>query len=71
MPPNNAESIIYDLIIETDRTIMVEHIVTATQMNRTGYHEVIADALHRQFGGRQVLRAHHHGVNIETVQRAV
>ena len=47
---------------------MVEHIVTATRMIRTGYHETIADALHKQFGGSQVLMAHHHGVDIKTVR---
>lgn len=66
--PNNAEQIIYSLVIEAGKQIMVEHIVTATRMIRKGYHEAIADALHRQFGGRQVLRAHHHGVDIETIR---
>jgi hypothetical protein len=64
--PNNGEQIIYELVIETGSIIMAEHIVTATQMIRKGYHEVIADGLHLQFGGYQILRAHHHGVDIET-----
>lgn len=69
--PNNSESIIYDLTIETaDRMIQVEHIVTATNLIKRGFHEQIADELHRRFGGRQVLRAHHHGVDIETVREA-
>lgn len=66
--PNNGEEITYRLAIETTAIIMVEHIVTATRMIRNGYHESIADALHRQFGGRQVLVAHHHGVDITTVR---
>lgn len=67
--PNNSESIIYNLAIESgDRMIPVEHIVTATSLIKTGFHEQIADELHRRFGGRQVLRAHHHGVDIETVR---
>lgn len=69
--PNNGEAIIYNLRIETiGRVIQVEHIVTATAMIKQGYHEQIADELHRRFGGRQVLRAHHHGVDIETIREA-
>lgn len=70
--PNNSEQIIYTLTIEVsaDQMIQVEHIVTATALIRRGYHEQIADELYRRFGGRQVLRAHHHGVDIETVREA-
>lgn len=67
--PNNGAMIIYSLVIETqDRMIQVEHIVIATSLIKQGYHEQIADELHRRFGGRQVLKAHHHGVDIETVR---
>jgi len=67
--PNNGQPIIYSLRIETlDRMIQVEHIVTATTLIKRGYHEQIADELHRRFGGRQALRAHHHGVDIETIR---
>lgn len=67
--PNNGAMIIYSLVIETQgRMIQVEHIVTATSLIKQGYHEQIADELHRRFGGRQILKAHHHGVDIETVR---
>lgn len=68
--PNNGEPIIYTLSIEmpADRMIKVEHIVTATALHKRGFHEEIADDLHARFGGRQVLKAHHHGVDIETVR---
>jgi hypothetical protein len=67
--PNNNESIIYNLAIEAgSRKIPVEHIVTATALIKVGFHEEIADELMRRFGGRQVLRAHHHGVDIETIR---
>lgn len=67
--PNNGQPIIYSLRIETvGRMIQVEHIVTATTLIKRGYHEQIADELHRRFGGRQALRAHHHGVDIETIR---
>lgn len=67
--PNNGATIIYSLAIETQgRMIQVEHIVTATSLIKQGYHEQIADELHRRFGGRQILKAHHHGVDIETVR---
>lgn len=67
--PNNGQPIIYNLRIETaGRMIQVEHIVTATALIARGYHEEIADELHKRFGGRQALRAHHHGVDIETIR---
>lgn len=70
--PNNGQPIIYSLRIETvDRMIQVEHIVTATALIKRGYHEQIADELHGRFGGRQALRAHHHGVDIETIREDV
>jgi len=69
MCPNNNQSIIYTLEIETDgKMIPVEHIVTATALLQKGFHESIADELHERFGGHQVLKAHHHGVDIETVR---
>lgn len=64
--PNNGAAIIYNLMIETDVVIMVEDIVTETDAIGNGYHEAIADNLHQRFGGRQILTAHHHGVDILT-----
>ncbi|MEK6294416.1 MAG: hypothetical protein V4793_24120 [Paraburkholderia tropica] len=64
--PNNQQPIIYALEIETDQKVMVEHIVTAARINECAFHEAIADDLHARFGGRQTLKAHHHGVDIET-----
>lgn len=64
--PNNGFAIVYSLQIETDRVIYVEHIVTAAALHKQAYHEAIADDMHARFGGRQTLKAHHHGVDIET-----
>lgn len=64
--PNNGAHITYTLEIRTERVIMVEDIVARTRTLRSGYHEQIADRLHKVLGGEQVLRAHHHGVDIET-----
>lgn len=64
--PNNNQPIIYALEIEADKVIHVEHIVTAAALHQDAYHEEIADRLHLRFGGRQILKAHHHGVDIET-----
>lgn len=66
--PNNAQQIIYSLQIVTDKTVMVEHILTACALFKRGYHEDIADQLHERFGGHQVITANHHGVQIETVR---
>lgn len=64
--PNNDKSIIYSLEMETDAVIPVEHIVTACALQKRAFHEVIADSLHKRFAGRHILKAHHHGVDIET-----
>jgi hypothetical protein len=64
--PNNDRPIIYSLEIESDSVIQVEHIVTACSLHRRAFHEAIADELHQRFNGRHVLKAHHHGVDIET-----
>lgn len=67
--PNNGLSIQYTLTIRAEgRVIPVEQIVLATEAIRVGYHEAIADQLLNQFGGRQTLVAHHHGVGIETIR---
>lgn len=68
--PNNGEVIFYELKIETDRVIPVEHIVTAVALHRKGFHEDIADSLFERFGGKQTMVAYHHGVDIETVRGA-
>ncbi|TDV06024.1 hypothetical protein [Paraburkholderia caballeronis] len=64
--PNNERPIVYELTIETEAVIQVEHIVTAVALHRRAYHEAIADELHARFDGRQTIRARHHGVDIET-----
>lgn len=64
--PNNKRAIIYQLEIQAEKMIMVEHIVTACQLHQQGYQEPIADELFARFGGRQIIKAHHHGVDIET-----
>lgn len=69
--PNNKRPIIYSLTIETDKMIYVEKIVVAVELQGSQYHEPMADALHAQFGGRQTLKAHHHGVDITTVRGAL
>jgi hypothetical protein len=66
--PTNNVRIKYSLLIETNQTIMVEDIINEVTLHDRGYHEAIADQLHRTFGGRQVVIADHHGVRIETVR---
>jgi hypothetical protein len=70
--PNNAEIIYYDLEIQSEQMIQVEHIITQAALCRleASYHEKIADAFFARFGGRQVIKAHHHGVDIETVRES-
>ena len=60
--------IIYEIEIESDAMIQVEHITTQAKLCRLNpsYHEKIADTFFERFGGRQTINAHHHGVDIET-----
>lgn len=67
--PNNGRAVTYTLTIHTDGVVIpVETIVAATDRLQKAFHEEIADELSSQFGGRQTLTAHHHGVDIETVR---
>lgn len=68
--PVNGIAIRYRLTVWTEDKIMVEDIVKACKAQAVGFHEEIADRLHHRFGGRQVLRAHHHGVDIRTIRGA-
>lgn len=45
---------------------MVEEIKHFTETLDHLYHEPIADELHKKFGGYQILKAKHHGIEIET-----
>lgn len=65
--PANSRSVDYTLTIESPRMIMVEELQGAVA-EIEGYHEEIADQLLRLFGGKQILIAHHHGTDVETVR---
>lgn len=64
--PNNGQIIEYSLEIHHTEMVQVEHIVKACALHKNTFHEAIADALVARFGGYQILKAHHHGVDIET-----
>jgi hypothetical protein len=64
--PENSKPIIYQLEIQSEKVIRVEHIVLACDLYRQAFHEAIADSLFERFGGVQIMTAHHHGVDIET-----
>lgn len=68
--PTNGDPILYTLELSTSgRMIHVEHIKAACAMHKSAFHESIADALTRTFPDcLQVLRATHHGVEIETMR---
>ena len=68
--PSDGDTIIYRLEICTNRTIMAEHIKTATALHKSGYQEQIADDLYRQFGGVQIMHGVHQGVEIFTLRGA-
>jgi hypothetical protein len=64
--PNNSQLIEYHFELMTDKMVQVEDIVEFCDTFDIGYHEAIAEKLVGRFGGRQVLKAHHHGVDVET-----
>jgi hypothetical protein len=66
--PNNGKTILYDLEIRSRNVIMVEDILAACDFKSPAYHEKIADHIRDRIPGLQVLRAHHHGVDIETIR---
>lgn len=66
--PVNEARIEYALEIQTGIVIKVEDIIDAVTLLSRGFHEEIADQLHKEFGGTQTLKASHHGVDIETIR---
>jgi hypothetical protein len=70
--PINKIRIHYRLRIETEKIIPVEELMSRIEtVYAEGFHELMADDMHERFGGRQVLKAHHHGVDIETIRGSV
>ena len=65
--PSNGKTIGYRLQIQSLEKVMVEEIVQAVlALPATGFHEDVADLLAEKLPGLQIVRAHHHGVDIET-----
>lgn len=67
--PNNGLTIKYSLLIKSPNVLMVESIIEEVDnLPESGFHEAFADTLTRVLPGLQTLRAHHHGVDIETTR---
>lgn len=66
--PNNSHRIRYHAEIATQSVIMVERIYGHFASLTSAFHEDIADSAFEAFGGRQVIKAHHHGVDVETIR---
>lgn len=66
--PLDNETIEFSLSIETDKTIIVEHIVVGVKTICNELHEHQADKLLEMFGGKQYLTAVHQGVRITTTR---
>lgn len=64
--PANDEQIIYSLEIQSEQMIMAEDIVKEVQRNSAEFHEALANRLFGIFGEKQIIKATHHGVHIET-----
>lgn len=70
--PKNGIRIKYMLMISTPgpRVIMVEDITAFVDTLKSEYHEAMADKFYSRFGGIQIMRGHHHGVDITTTRGA-
>lgn len=66
--PVNGARITYSLTVNTGLVIEAERIIDAVECIKEGMHEDIADRLLNELGGQQVLKAEHHGVQIETIR---
>jgi len=67
--PVNKARIEYHLTIVTGEVIGEEELLEVLgTIYAEGFHEPMADDLHKRFGGIQTLTAHHHGVEITTVR---
>ncbi len=72
--PTNGVRNNYTLRIEATEVISVEQIVAVIESIESGepvFHEEIAGQLAARFPGRHTLKAHHHGVDIETQRDGV
>lgn len=72
--PTNGVRVKYALRIDTDAMLSVEMLlaeVEAIEAGEPAFHEDIADRLAARFRGRHLLKAHHHGVDIETMRDGV
>lgn len=69
--PNNDQRIAYELTLESPTMVMVEKITGCCDELVSGFHEDLADLLLLKLGGKQTIRAHHHGVDVETVRGAL
>ena len=64
--PTNGSIVEIHIVIVSCHAIMVEDLQEFLKENLTSYHEVLADKLHKRFGGKQILTGFHHGVWITT-----
>lgn len=64
-PVNNA-IIEISIEIKSCHTIIVENLLNFLQENKNILHEELADKLQTKFGGKQIIKAFHHGVWITT-----
>lgn len=66
--PANDETICYRVVISSTTMIRVEEIVALAAAHPVSYHEALADAFYKAFGGSQRMSAFHHGVHIKTIR---
>lgn len=64
--PNNEQLIRYKWELQTHEKHMVEDLIETCAKFQEAFHEEIADTLLARYRGVQILKAHHHGVEIET-----
>jgi len=69
--PINGDSIVYELLIASEKVVMVESIEAACKSMERALHEVLADVLQRKLGGEQTLTARHGAVDVRTERNEV
>ena len=66
--PNDNEKIVFDLNIESKKTIFVEHIKEFLAPRTVAFQEDLAEELYRKFAGRQTIKAIHQGILVTTIR---
>lgn len=66
--PSDGDIVSYNYSIISERTIMVEDILDFLSKYPEVYQEALADDMFKRFGGYQIIKGVHQGVEITTLR---